>query len=441
MSRRSRRRRLPSESFSAQIQALSHDGRGIAYRDGKRVLIHGALPGEEVLFNYTAVHKEGDQGQAVEVLNPSPDRVAPDCQHFGVCGGCCLQHLDSKRQIEVKQAWLLENLATVGKVEPDEILPPLTGPVWGYRQKARLGVRYVHKKGRVLVGFRERNGRYLADLQRCSVLHIRVGELLEPLAELIQGLSIRERLPQIEVALGDTQTALSFRVLDPPSDQDRIQLTEFAQQHDLQIYLQPQGPESTTPLWPREPEELSYELPTQNLTLAFKPYHFTQVNSTINRQMLEQAIKLLDLQPQDRVLDLFCGLGNFTLALARHAGFVTGVEGDQSLVDWADANARRNQIEQVEFHAADLSIELDEQPWLQQDYDKILLDPPRSGALELMPYMKARRVVYVSCHPATLARDVGELVHRYGYRLHRVGIMDMFPHTAHVESIALLLRE
>ena len=258
---RSRRKRLPDETFSTQIDALAQDGRGIARRDGKVVFIHGALPGEEVRFRYTALQRNHDQGQTLEVLSPSPDRVTPDCEHFGVCGGCCLQHLDSDRQLDVKQAWLLDSLARIGKVEPAEILEPLTGPVWGYRHKARLGVRYVTKKGRVLVGFREQNARYIADLQSCRVLHPRVGELLEALAALIQDLSIRERLPQIEVALGDTQAALSFRVLDIPSDQDRIKLADFGREHDIQIHLQLKGPDSITPLWPREPEPLAYHLP------------------------------------------------------------------------------------------------------------------------------------------------------------------------------------
>ena len=419
---------------------LAHDGRGIAHVDGKAVFIEGALPGEDVRFHYTARHSTYDEGQIEAVITPSPDRLEPRCAHFGVCGGCSLQHLAAARQLAFKQHWLLDNLARIGKVQPGQVLEPLRGPSWGYRHKARLGVKQVIKKGRVLVGFRERHRSYLADLKRCEVLQPRIGSLLEALGQLIERLSIRDRLPQIEVAVGDEIAALSLRVLVPPSSEDQALLCDFGRQHDLYIYLQPEGPASTYRLWPEQAAPLSYRLPGYDLELAFMPYHFVQINPAINRQVVEQAVALLEVQADERVLDLFCGLGNFTLALARRAREVVGVEGDANLVEWAGRNAARNGIDNVRFYAADLTRDVRAQDWMQGAYDKVLLDPPRSGALELIPQLaalQARRVVYVSCHPATLARDAGELVQRSGYRLVSAGVMDMFPHTTHVESIAL----
>jgi 23S rRNA (uracil1939-C5)-methyltransferase len=422
------------------VDDLAHDGRGIAHVDGKAVFIEGALPGEDVRFHYTARHSTYDEGQIEAVITPSPDRLEPRCAHFGVCGGCSLQHLAAARQLAFKQHWLLDNLARIGKVQPGQVLEPLRGPSWGYRHKARLGVKQVIKKGRVLVGFRERHRSYLADLKRCEVLQPRIGSLLEALGQLIERLSIRDRLPQIEVAVGDEIAALSLRVLVPPSSEDQALLCDFGRQHDLYIYLQPEGPASTYRLWPEQAAPLSYRLPGYDLELAFMPYHFVQINPAINRQVVEQAVALLEVQADERVLDLFCGLGNFTLALARRAREVVGVEGDANLVEWAGRNAARNGIDNVRFYAADLTRDVRAQDWMQGAYDKVLLDPPRSGALELIPQLaalQARRVVYVSCHPATLARDAGELVQRSGYRLVSAGVMDMFPHTTHVESIAL----
>jgi len=436
-----KKRPLP-EPRSAYIEDLAHDGRGIARVDGKTVFIDGALPGEQVRFRYTACHSKHDEGRVETIEQPAPERVEPLCAHFAICGGCSLQHLDADRQIEVKQAWLLDNLARIGKVRPEHVLEPLRGPSWSYRRKARLGVKFVVKKDRVLVGFRERRTPYLADLRRCEILHPRVGGLLEPLSELIGGLSIARRLPQIEVAVGDTEVALSLRTLDPPSAEDKARLVAFGQAHEVQIWLQPKGPQTTYPLYTTQ-ATLSYRLPAYDLSFEFKPYHFTQINADINRQMVDRAVNLLDVRPDETVLDLFCGLGNFTLALARRAREVVGVEGDADLVDWAVQNAARNQVDNARFTAADLAGDLPAQPWLQTKYDKILLDPPRSGALEMMPLVGAtgaRRIVYVSCHPATLARDVGELTRQFGYKLDSAGVMDMFPHTAHVESIALLVR-
>ncbi len=440
MARSRRRPRPPEGSFTARIDDLANDGRGLARLEGKAVFIHGGLPGEQVTFRYTARHSKYDEGRVESITEPSPQRVEPHCAHFDLCGGCALQHLEPNAQVAFKERQLLDNLARIGKVDPATVLPPLTGPHWGYRRKARLAVKDVPKKGRVLVGFRERGTPYVADLRRCEVLHPRVGGLLDALSALIGGLSLHARLPQIEVAVGDEAVALNFRVLDPPSAADRALLQDFGQRHDIQVYLQSKGPETTTLLWP-EQGELNYRLPEFDLDLAFQPYHFTQVNTHINRPMVDRAVNLLAPQSHERVLDLFCGLGNFTLALARRAGEVVGVEGDASLVAWAGRNAERNGIGNAHFHAADLSAELGGQPWMEGPYHKALLDPPRSGALEMMPHLAGLgvgRIVYVSCHPATLARDVGELVNRHGYRLLAAGVMDMFPHTAHVESIALL---
>lgn len=435
------RKRLPAESFPAYVEALTHDGRGLTHKEGKAVFIQGALPGEEVTFKYTHRHSKYDEGKIDEIINASPDRVVPACAHFGLCGGCTLQHLDVEKQIAFKQDWLLDNLVRIAKVEPEQILEPVMGSFWNYRRKARLGVKYVSKKGRVLVGFREYGRPYVTDLSRCEVLHPPVGVLLQELAQLIAELSIYNRLPQIEVAVGDAVVALSFRVLNPPNDQDRARLAAFGQRHHIWIYIQPGGPETLYLLWPEYKESLSYQLPEQHLIVEFEPYHFIQVNARINRQMVNTAIDLLDLQGHERVLDLFCGLGNFTLALARHTREVVGVEGDQRLLDKARRNAGRNGLSNIRFFSADLTGDISTQPWVPQNYDRVLLDPPRSGALEIMPQVAAwgaHRIVYVSCHPATLARDIGELVHRFGYRLLSAGVMDMFPHTVHVESMAVL---
>jgi 23S rRNA (uracil1939-C5)-methyltransferase len=438
-----------AESFTVHIDNLSHEGQGVARRDGKTVFVEEALPGEEVRCVYTTRRSRRDEARTVEVLQAAPERVEPRCAHFGVCGGCALQHLQPDGQLAVKQRWLLDSLTHIGKVQPAQVLEPMIGPLWGYRRRARLGVKYVAKKGRVLVGFRERQSPYIADLRRCEVLDERVGGLLEELAALIDGLSIRDRLPQIEVAGGDAVMGLNFRVLTPPSETDLAQLQAFGERQGFTLYLQPGGPDSVrlldpSPLAPVPPGErgrLSYRLPDFDLNLEFQPWHFIQVNAAINRQLVQRACELLELEPDSRVLDLFCGLGNFTLALARQAREVVGVEGDASLVEWARRNAALNGVANARFHAADLTADLAGQPWMPGGYDRVLLDPPRSGALEMMPRIAAlgaRRVVYVSCHPATLARDVGELVHRFGYRLDSAGVLDMFPHTAHVESIAVL---
>ena len=440
MTRRRRRPRLPEGDFPAHIDSMSHDGRGVARIEDKATFIQGALPGEDVHFRYTARKRSHDEGQVSEVLSASPQRVEPRCEHYAICGGCSLQHMGPQAQIEAKQAVLLENLQHIGKVEPQSVLPPLLNDSpWGYRRKARLGVKYVAKKGKVLVGFRERGNSFVADLARCHVLHPRVGELLPQLGEMIDSLSIRDRVPQIEMAMDDERCVLIFRILDALSPDDMQTLLAFGEQHNVIPYVQPGGPDTVAPLG-AEPADLRYSLPNQDLELAFLPGDFTQVNTDINRKMVSHALEMLQAKNSDRVLDLFCGVGNFTLPLARHAGTVVGVEGDAGLVQRARDNAQRNGLENVEFFTANLYEELAPTSWLKQSFNKALLDPPRSGAqqvLHLLPKMGVDTILYISCYPGTLARDAGELVNEQGYQLVSAGVMDMFPHTAHVESIAL----
>jgi 23S rRNA (uracil1939-C5)-methyltransferase len=434
--------KLPTQLFVARVDSLAHDGRGVARLDGKAVFIEGALPGEEVRFAYSGRRRRFDEGRTVEVLVAAPERVAPRCPHFGVCGGCALQHLHPAAQVRHKQQLLLDNLRHIGKVEPEELLAPVIGTSWGYRQRARLGAKHVRKKGRVLVGFRERQGRYLADLRHCDVLHPAVGTRLTELAELIDGLVVRDQVPQIEVAVGDEAAGLVFRMLADLEGADRERLRAYGERTGLQIYIQPGGPDSVYALYPQEPR-LSYRLPAHEVEIFFAPTDFTQVNAEINRRMVDRALALLEPQPQERILDLFCGLGNFTLPIARRAGEVLGVEGEAGLVERACANARHNGIGNARFAVADLAGEHAAAPFAGERFDKVLLDPPRTGAdavLEAVAATGAERLVYVSCNPATLARDAGILVGRDGYRLTRAGVMDMFPHTAHVESIAAFER-
>ncbi|MCW8887834.1 MAG: 23S rRNA (uracil(1939)-C(5))-methyltransferase RlmD [Gammaproteobacteria bacterium] len=445
MGKRGRRRhkKLPEEIVEVSIEGLSHDGRGVARVDEKTVFVEGALPGERVKFNYVEVNRSYDVGKVCEVLEPSVDRVEPKCAVFGLCGGCSLQHMDAKKQIEAKQTILLDNFERIGKVAADEIVTPLVNESpWGYRRKARLGVRSVKGKGRVLVGFREKRNSFITDMHRCEVLHPSVGERLDALSELIGTLEAHNRIAQIEVAVDDEKASLVFRNLEPLSDEDQQKLIAFAQKYDLHIFLQPKGPDSVTALWPEE-IILSYALPEFGVSYQFQPTDFTQVNSDINQQMISRAIDWLDLDQSERVLDLFCGIGNFTLALATKAKWVVGVEGSETLVERARENAVRNGIENVEYHAADLSKELEQMTWWSQGFDKVLLDPARDGAQEAIPYIAklgASKIVYVSCNPSTLARDAGLLVNEHGYKMVKAGVMDMFPHTAHVESIALFIK-
>jgi 23S rRNA (uracil1939-C5)-methyltransferase len=439
MNRPRRRSRFPVEPVPAEVDSLSHDGRGVAHVDGKVVFIDGALPGEAVLFVYSARRRHHDEGRAVEVLRPAPTRVRPRCPHFGVCGGCSLQHMDPEAQILAKQEVLLENLERIGSVMPERILEPLAGPVWGYRCKARLSVKHVVRKGKVMVGFREKRSTYVADLTRCDVLHPSIGERLSSFAGLMGSLRAVARIAQIEVAVGEEESALVVRHLDPLCQDDLARLREYAIVEQLQIHLQPAGPESVHALWPPD-AGLAYRLPAQNIEIMFGPTDFTQINPVINQALVQRVIELLDPQHGDRILDLFCGLGNLTLPLARHCREVVGAEADATLVERACGNAQRNGVDNALFHVTDLYREDPGDPWLKKNYDKVLIDPPRSGAQNMTGRIRhtgAGRVVYVSCHPASLARDAGVLVNEQGYRLAAAGVLDMFPHTAHVESVAL----
>jgi 23S rRNA (uracil1939-C5)-methyltransferase len=425
------------------VDGLTHEGEGVVHA-GKTVFVAGALPGEQIRMRRTRSHRQHDDGELLEILRPSPQRVTPRCPHFGVCGGCALQHLAPSAQLAAKEQELRDNLARVARAAPLRWLPALTGPEWGYRRRARLGARFVHKKDRELVGFRERAGRYVAELTRCEVLAAPAGELIAPLAQLIGALSIREAVPQIEVAVAANGTALVLRVLEPPSAADLERLTAFAVAQRVRLYLQPGGLDSVRELGaPGAP--LYYALPQFGLELEFAPTDFIQVNAAVNEALVARAVELLAVDASSRVLDLFCGLGNFTLPLARHAGSVTGVEGERVLIERARGNALRNGLGNASFQVADLALEPSAEalPWLREAYSHVLLDPPRTGARAVLAALAAlapARLLYISCHPGSLARDLGVLVHEHGFTLEAAGVVDMFPHTAHVESLALLTR-
>ncbi|WP_262963952.1 23S rRNA (uracil(1939)-C(5))-methyltransferase RlmD [Methylobacter psychrophilus] len=439
------RKRLRKKTFSETpikitIESLAHDGRGVGHVDGKVIFIDEALPGEEVEFVYTDSRKDYAEGKVVKLLSRAADRVDALCPHYGVCGGCSFQHVESSAQIRIKQELLAEQFKRIGKVDLPELWEPLKGPHWGYRRKARMGVKYVAKKNRALVGFRERRHPYLAEIDNCIVMHPMVGTKMVALGEMIAELTIRDKIPQIEVAIGDEQCVLSFRVLEPPTDADKERMRAFGHEHNLSLCLQPKGPDTIVPL-DGEPEVIpTYALPDLDLEFKFRPAMFTQVNYEINRQMINRVLETLKLTKDDTVLDLFCGLGNFTLPLAKFAGKVVGVEGDQPLVNHAKENARHNGITNAEFYAADLSKDLDDQPWAKQKFTKIMMDPSRAGAADVLQHFKKwqpEQIIYVSCNPSTLARDAGILVNELGYKLVKAGVMDMFPQTGHVESIAL----
>ncbi len=424
------------------ILKLSHEGRGVAQENGKTQFILNALPGEEVTVEKLKKHARFDEGITVAILNPSPERVTPPCKHFLYCGGCSLQHLAPQAQIAFKEAQLKEQLQHFGHCQAKAILPSLQGNALGYRRKARLGVKFVPKKNKVLVGFHELKGRYIADLQHCPVLHPVFGELIALLSELFGKLSIKDQIPQCECAMGDNEkdAAIIIRHLASFTTQDLYHLEAFAKVHNLQLYLQPGGLDSIHKLWPKnENNFLYYELPAHHIRFAFYPTDFTQVNTEINQLMIDQALTLLALTQEDHILDLFCGIGNFSLPIARYAASVLGVEGDARMVKRASENTAMNHLKNVQFLAADLTKEFVFTKSIRMN--KVLLDPPRTGALEVLPHIVAlhpERIVYVSCNPATLARDAEYLIQR-GYSLEKAGVMDMFPHTQHVESIALFL--
>lgn len=439
------------------IHSLDMEARGVGRLEnedgtpGKVIFVEGALPGETVAYRSYRRKPSYEQAHLVEIRQSSVMRVTPGCQHFGVCGGCSMQHLDARAQLAIKQRVLEDDLWHLSKVKPDVVFRPIAGPDWGYRYRARLTVRYVAKKGGVLVGFHERKSSYVADMTRCEILPPHVSAMLVPLRELVTGLSIRDRMPQIELAVGNEVTALVLRILEPLTDADKDLLRAFADQHGVQFWLQPKGPDTVYPFYPAE-QELAYTLPEFGIRMPFKPTDFTQVNHQINRVLIGRALRLLDAQPSDRLLDLFCGIGNFTLPLATQGASVMGIEGSEALTTRALANAEYNGLAgKTSFACRNLFEVTAEDIAALGRFDRWLVDPPREGALavckalgelnqagsDLLP----KRIVYVSCSPATLARDAGLLVHEAGYRLSGAGVVNMFPHTSHVESIAVFDRD
>lgn len=426
-----------------KIEKLSHEGRGIAFIQGKSTFIFGALPQETITFVYTKRHTQFDEGEVQEIHSPAPERVKPKCEHFSLCGGCSLQHMDSAFQIHHKEKVWLEQLKRLGGIVPEAMLLPLTGSPWSYRRKARLGIHYLQKNKKCLVGFRERKSHFLADLNQCEVLDSRVGYSISSLKTLLDTLASKKNIPQIEVAGGESM-ALVFRHLEPFAFSDLEKLKAFGAQHGYWIYLQPGGKDTVYRIFPEgDPNALlAYVLPEFDIRLAFHPLDFIQINSAINHKLVSLAKQLLEPRASEKLLDLFCGLGNFTLPLARYFNKVIGVEGDTDMAKRAQLNAEQNAIENALFYAADLERESYTDAWAQATYDKILLDPPRVGAQKIIPLVitfQAKRIVYISCNPATLARDARSLI-RGGYTLKQAGIIDMFPGTSHIESIAVFDR-
>lgn len=426
------------------IESLDHEARGITRLDGKTIFVDGALPGETVEYASFRRKPSYELAHLVEVLRPSTARVEPRCPHFGVCGGCAMQHMDPSAQVAAKQRVLEDSLWHIGRVRPETILPPIHGAPWGYRHRARLAVRKVPKKGGMLVGFHERRSSYIADMHTCHVLPPHVAALLLPMRELFGKLSISERMPQVEVAVGEHCTVLVLRVLEPLNGADEQLLRDFADRHDVVFYLQPKGPDSVFRFYPVPGPRLSYTLPEFDLEMDFRPTDFTQVNHAVNRVMVGRALRLLDPQPGERIADMFCGLGNFTLPIARSGALVIGVEGSAGLVQRGKESAETNGLgDRVEFGVANLFECTEESLAALGHFDKMLIDPPREGAIELVKALGEngpKRIVYVSCNPATLARDAAVLVSVKGYRFVAAGAINMFPHTAHVESIAVFER-
>ena len=435
----SNKRKLMHQIINVDVQSLSVEGRGMANLEGKKVFVFGALENETVKAKVMKQHSRYLEAKVESVLTPSIRRVAPVCEHFGECGGCQLQHLSSEHQIEHKQNQLI-NLLQHADISPTEWHSALIGPSIGYRHKARLGVRYVEKKGEMLIGFREAHSNKIVEMRSCAILHPKVGNLIQALRQFIAQLEAFRDIPQIEVAAGDSEVALIFRILQPISALDRDKLIAFANEHQFNLYLQPGGPESIEKIWPDPIESLAYTLPAHEIKFHFKPLDFTQINPAINQQMVNQAIEWLDINPQDNVLDLFCGLGNFSLPIAKYAKKVVGIEGDKEMVSRATHNAGLNCLSNVEFYAANLFENCEKEGWFNISYDKVLLDPPRLGAQSLVSQMEKlapRSILYVSCDMNTFVRDAAILVHQKKYELKKVAIMDMFPHTKHVETMGL----
>ena len=424
------------------IDDLSHDGRGITRIDGKVMFVNGALPNEKVMVKHTGGNKNFEEGIVIEVLNASTDRVAPVCQFYNVCNGCSMMHLAPEKQIEFKQNTLKQNLLKMAKVEPQSWLPALQADSWHYRRRARLSVRWVIAKDKVLVGFREKNGRYVADMNYCEVLQKPLDSLLKPLADMIECLRIRQHIAQVEASIADNAVALIIRHLKPFNEADEKIILDFAQKYKVRIYSQSKGPKTIVEMTKNQ-SPLFFDMNKFGIRMEFLPNDFIQVNSKMNQKMILKAIELLDLNENDKVLDLFCGLGNFTLPMAKNVEKVVGIEGEKNLVLRAKHNAGINKISNVHFYEADLRKNHSESEWFKEEYSKILIDPPRSGAWEILPLIassSADTLLYISCHPASLARDTDRLVNEFGYKLMKAGVMDMFPHTSHVESMALFKR-
>ncbi|MFV0662932.1 23S rRNA (uracil(1939)-C(5))-methyltransferase RlmD [Denitromonas sp.] len=430
----------------ATIHSLDNEGRGITRSaEGKAVFVEGALPGEEVDYTVVRKKKTYEQAQIRQIVRASAQRVTPRCAFFEKCGGCSMQHLDSNAQAAVKQRVLENALWHIARLKPGIIYPAIVGAPWGYRYRARIGVRYVPSKGGVLVGFHEKRSSYIADMTSCQILPPHISDMLLPLRELIDGLSVRERLPQIEIAIGDTETVLVFRNLVDVEPADIARLRSFAETHAIQVWLQPSGPASAYRVHPESAPALTYSMPEFGVTMTFRPNDFTQVNVPINRVLMRRSMHLLDPQPGERIADLFCGLGNFSLPIARSGATVIGVEGSDALVARAAENARANGLaERTEFYAANLFEATEDSIAALGKLDKLLIDPPRDGAMAVVRALgpdAPRRIVYVSCNPASLARDAAVLVYEKGYWLKGAGIANMFPQTSHVESIALFERD
>ncbi len=430
----------------AHIESLDHEGRGVAHVDGKTIFIEGALPYETVSYSSFRKKPSYESAVAVDIIKDSYMRATPACPHFGVCGGCSMQHVEFSAQVAIKQRVLEDNLSRLGKVRPQVVMTPIAGPAWGYRHRARLSARLVEKKGGVLVGFHEKRSSFIADMRECHVLPKHISDLIVPLREMIIKLSINNRMPQVEVAVGAEVDILVFRNMDAITDADFDILKKFSDQHSqpkrpLQIWLQPKGPETCYPIYPLDAPKLTYRLRDFSVEMPYYPTEFTQVNPEINNVMVSRALRLLEPKAGERIADMFCGIGNFTLPIARSGADVHGMEGSEALVKRAVENATHNQLQhKVSYEMANLFEVTEESFAALGKFDKMLIDPPRDGAIQLMKAITEetapQRIVYVSCNPSTLARDAGVLVHTKGYTLKSAGIVNMFPHTAHVESIA-----
>jgi 23S rRNA (uracil1939-C5)-methyltransferase len=452
---RNKARQNPADNpiLEATIESLDQEGRGVAHVDGKTIFIDGALPNEQVTYQSQRIKPSYEVANVVEVLMPSAQRVTPKCPHYGLCGGCKLQHMEPTAQVTAKQQMLEADLWHIGKVKAENMLPPLYGPTWGYRHKARLSVKYVQKKERVLVGFNEKGTRFVADMNSCEVLVPEVSALIAPLQAMIFELSIRDKLPQIELAVGEDSSntregakviVLILRIMDALNANDEMLLKAFADNHKVQIWTQTKGPDTIKPFYPIPAPILAYSLPEFDLNYPFKPNEFTQVNPQINREMVSCAVQLLAPKAGENIVDFFCGIGNFTLPIARSGAQVLGLEGLENLVERANESAALNKIVNVKFGVADLFKMTTESLAELGEFDKWLIDPPRDGAHELVKAITENTapkvIVYVSCNPATLARDAGILVNEKGYKLESAGVINMFPHTAHIESIALFVK-